>query len=247
MDLHDDVTTVITREATYANAKNLSPKALRKFLRKYEGTAKAAQEIHGEILSEAEGALWTRAMIEKSRRAYMTPPEAWVLMSRIIVAIDPAVTNKESSDECGIVVVGKDRAGDAYLLEDASGKFTPGGWASKALELYERWRCDRIIGEVNNGGDLIEHTLRVSTFRDGRSAANVPYTAVRASVGKRTRAEPVSAFFEQGRGHLCGRHEKLENQLVSWLPNDEKSPDRLDAMVWGMTALDVGGGEVFFG
>lgn len=247
MDLHGDPTTVITRESTYANVRNLSPKALRKFLRKYEGTSKAAQEIHGEILSEAEGALWTRAMLEGTRRRYMTPPEAWVVMSRIIVSLDPAVTNKESSDECGIIVSGKDRAGDAHVLEDASGKYTPGGWAAKALELYERWRADRIVGEVNNGGDLIEHTIRSSRFPDGRSGATVPYTAVRASVGKRTRAEPVSAFFEQGRGHLCGRFEKLENQLVSWLPNDEKSPDRLDAMVWGFTALDVGGGEVYFG
>lgn len=248
MDLHDDVTTVLTKESTYANARNLSPSALRKFIKRYEGTNLAAQELHGEIMAQAEGALWTRAMIEASRVPYMTPDEAFMLMTRIVVAIDPAVSSKETSDECGIVVLGRDRMGDVYVLEDASAKLTPSGWAGKAMELYDRWKADRIVAEVNNGGDMVEHTLRTHKSPSGRDGSTVPFKAVHATVGKRTRAEPVSAFWEQGRAHMAGRHERLENQLTSWVPNgDIKSPDRLDAMVWGSAELDIGASAIYFG
>ena len=150
-------------------------------------------------------------------------------MVRIVVAVDPTVTATAASDECGIVVVGVDAGAHGYVLEDASAQMAPDVWAKTAIKLYRKWNADRVVAEVNQGGDLVEMTLRTVD-------QNVPYKGVYAHEGKRARAEPVSALFEQNRSHLCGAFDKLERQLCAWVPTTgDKSPDRLDAMVWGLT------------
>lgn len=177
-------------------------------------------------------------------------PEITVRMGdlrRIVVAIDPAVTNNEDSDETGIIIVGRgphqpdtcmleDRCkGHGYILEDLSGKYSPHEWARAAIRAYDHWSADRVVAEVNNGGDMVGETIHAIR-------TTVPYTAVRATRGKLTRAEPVAALYEQGRVHHLGSFVKLEDQLTTWTP-DHSSPDRLDALVWGITALGLIGGQ----
>ena len=222
-DLVNEPDTVTTRGSTMENRANLSAVAIAKWVRRYGGTRLGRQELDGEILDDVEGALWNLKELDESR--VKTPPD----MERIVVAIDPAVTSGPESDETGIIVAG--RSGDHYyILDDKSGRYSPEGWARVAANAYERFEADRVVGEVNNGGDMIESVLR-------QAAPNVTYKAVRASRGKRTRAEPVAALSEQGRIHMVGSLPELETQLVTWEAGSADSPDRLDAMVWAVTEL----------
>lgn len=227
-ELMADPTTHITRGATYDNAANLASTQLDKFRARYEGTRLGRQELYGEVLDDVPGALWARARIEELR--VREAPR----MRRIVVAIDPAVSAKENSDETGIVAVGKGQDGHLYVLADETCRETPLGWARKAIELYRRLDADRIVAEVNNGGDLVETTLRTVDKR-------IPYRAVRASRGKRVRAEPISALYEQGKAHHVGAFPALEDQMCMFTADgyidEDASPDRLDAMVWGATEL----------
>lgn len=181
---------------------------------------------------EKADALWKAGtMIEPYRLGGINPDE----MERIVVAIDPAVTSGAKSDETGIVVVGmkRDAAGNNqyYVLEDASLKGTPNQWANAALQLYYYYSADRIVAEVNNGGDLVE-----TIIRDSDQTAS--FRAVRASRGKLVRAEPVAALYERGLVHHVGRFGRLEEQMCNYSGTDgEKSPDRMDALVWGITSL----------
>jgi predicted phage terminase large subunit-like protein len=154
-----------------------------------------------------------------------------------VVAIDPAVTNSEESDETGIVVAGLGTDGHGYVLDDFSGRYSPDGWARKAILAYHQWGADRVVAEVNNGGDLVATVLRTVD-------PNVSYSAVHASRGKVTRAEPVAALYEQRRVHHVGTFAELEDQLCQWTPGDTKSPDRLDALVWAVTELMVQPAEI---
>lgn len=183
------------------------------------------QEILAEDIDEIPGALWTRATLEASRVQHRPG------LYRVVVAIDPAVTANESSNETGIIVAGVDENEHGYVLEDVSQRASPDTWAKAAIEAYYRWQADRIVAESNQGGDMVENTLRTID-------PNVPITLVRATRGKYTRAEPVSALYDQGRVHHVGLFDELEDQLCSWLPGDA-SPDRLDALVWALTALMV--------
>jgi len=141
------------------------------------------------------------------------------------------VTSGEGSDETGIVVAGATPDGHYYVLEDATMRGTPENWARKAVEMFRKWKCDRVIGEANNGGDMIESLLR-------QVDATIPYKKVHASRGKKVRAEPVSALSEQLRLHFVGNNfAELEDQLVTWEPDSDKSPDRMDAMVWAISEL----------
>jgi len=222
-----DPTTAVTRGTTYENKANLAPTFYTQIIRKYEGTRLGRQELMAEVLDDNPGALWKLADIEEAR---VTKKPEFV---RIVVAIDPAVTANEDSDETGIIVVAMDTRDPAhyYVLEDASDIYTPDQWAKKAVMLYHHWEADRVIGEVNNGGDMIETLLR-------HVDPNVSYKSVRASHGKAIRAEPVSALYEQRRVHHVGQFSALEDQLVNWNPRtDDDSPDRLDAVVWGLTEL----------
>jgi predicted phage terminase large subunit-like protein len=221
---------VVTRGSTYENRANLAPGFFDQVIRKYEGTRLGRQELNAELLEDTPGALWTLARIDQARR------ECAPDLVRIVVAIDPAVSSNEGSDETGILVCGKDDKGHGYVLEDLSGRYDPAGWARAAIAAYERHDADRIVAEVNQGGDLVEATIRTVD-------QNVAYTAVRASRGKFTRAEPVAALYEQGRVHNVGLFPELEDQMTGFVPDLERakfgSPDRVDALVWAFTELLV--------
>ena len=224
--LVDQADTVVTKGSTYENTKNLAPAFVDEILRRYEGTRLGRQELHAEILDDVEGALWSRDMIEASR--VHTMPE----LTRIVVGVDPAVSSGESSNETGIVAVGCDKDGNGYVLDDRSLKGSPTEWANAAIALYHRSNADRIIVEANQGGDMVRHTLHTVE-------SQVPVKAVHATRGKRTRAEPVAALYEQGKIKHVGAFPQLEDQMCSWTV-DSPSPDRLDALVWAVTELLIG-------
>jgi phage terminase large subunit-like protein len=224
-----DPGTVVTRGSSYDNRDNLSPQFFDKVIRRYEGTRLGRQEIDAELLEDVPGALWVRKVIDATR---ITMKEMrWDLIVRIVVAIDPAVTSNEDSDETGIVVAALARSGHVLILDDLSCKESPLGWAKVAIAAYKSRQAHRIVGEVNNGGDLVERNIRAVD-------PNIAFRAVRASRGKAIRAEPVAALYEQGRVHHVGFFPKLEDQMCEYTPlGNEKSPDRLDAMVWAVTEL----------
>lgn len=223
--LAKDPATRLTRGSTYANAANLPRGFLDRLLRTYEGTRLGRQELHAEMLTESEGALWSRAQIDRLRVSVLPA------CRRIVIAIDPAVSAGENSDETGIVVAGLGPDGHAYVIADLSGRHSPDAWASKAVQAYHAYRADRVVGEVNQGGDLIGLTLKTVD-------PAVAYKSVRASRGKRARAEPVAALYEQGRVHHLGSLPELEDQMAGWVPNlTDASPDRVDALVWALTEL----------
>ena len=209
--------------STYANKDNLSPIFLKKIEEKYGGTRLGRQEIEGEVLEDNPGAMWQRTVIENTRVKETGP------LMRIVVGVDPAVTNTEGSDETGIVVVGKSALGHFYVTDDVSLQGSPNAWAMAAVKAYHHRQADRIIGEVNNGGDLVEVNIRTV-------GPNVSYKAVHASRGKQIRAEPIAALYEQGKVHHVGCFPLLEDQMCEWVPG-EKSPDRMDALVWAITEL----------
>jgi phage terminase large subunit-like protein len=220
----DDV--VVTRGSTFDNAANLAPSALAELKARYEGTRLGRQELYAELLLDTPGALWSLNQFEAEGFRVDHPPE----LERAVVAIDPAVTSDEGADLTGLVAVGLGTDGHLYVLADRTLRATPDGWARAAVDLYDEIEGDRVVAEVNNGGDLVEHVLR--TVDDA-----VPYRKVTASRGKRLRAEPVAALYEQGRVHHVGGLVELEDQMVSWTPDVGWSPDRLDALVWAVTEL----------
>ena len=230
INLKDAQTTVLTKGTSYDNRENLNQQFFDSILSKYKNTRLGMQEIYAEILEESDNALWKREWLDDAR--LIDAPEE---LERIVIAIDPAVTSKKTSDETGLIVAGKDKEGKFYVLNDSSGRYTPSGWSEKAIMLYNQFQCDKIIAEVNNGGQLVEHTLRTQS-------ENVPYKSVHASRGKRTRAEPIASLYEQGKVHHVGNFERLENQLCNWeATSGEASPDRLDALVWALTELSGSG------
>lgn len=219
--------TAITGGASFENWANLNKLAQAK-LETLRGTRLGRQELLAELLDDVPGALWARANIEKHRVEKM--PE----LSRIVVGIDPAVTSGEDADETGIVVVGKGVDGRFYVLADKSCRLSPDAWARRAVEAYEEFEADRLVAEVNQGGDLVERLLR-------SISKNIPYKSVRATKGKRIRAEPIAALYEQGKVSHVGLHERLEDQQCSFTPDGfEGSPDRVDALVWALTELSEG-------
>lgn len=225
-ELIEDPQVVISRGSTYENRANLAPRFLQQVIRKYEGTRLGRQELLAELLLDTPGALWRLAeMIEAHRRRNV--PE----FRRIVVAVDPAVTSGEDSAETGIVVVALGQDDHGYVLEDRSLRGTPTEWATEVIATYHKWQADRVIAETNNGGDLVETTIRMIDDK-------VSYRGVRAARGKLPRAEPVSALYEQGRVHHVGAFKELEDQMCTWVPG-AKSPDHLDALVWGLTELMV--------
>lgn len=231
----------ITRGSMFDNAHNLSATAIKGLLKKYRGTRIGRQELFGELLEEVDGALWTRALIEGDAiRSGYDIEELLGRMKKIVVAIDPAVTKSESSDETGILVVGLGYDGHLYVLEDLSGRYSPKEWAEKAIDAHRRWQADSIIGEVNNGGDLVKSNLHAFWELNPHVGGDtVPdYRDVRASRGKAVRAGPVAALYEQHKVHHVGSFIPLEDQMVTWVPGESDfSPDRMDALVWAITHL----------
>ncbi len=183
------------------------------------------QEILAEDKDDAPGALWTRDLLDRTRVTKI--PQ----LVRIVVAIDPEAMSGEGSAETGILAAGLGDDGHAYVLEDASLRGTPNEWACQAIAVLHTLKGDRVVAEVNNGGEMVEATLRTVD-------ATVPYKALHASRGKYARAEPVAALYEQNKVHHVGAFGELEDQQCNWVPNSgQKSPDRLDALVWAITEL----------
>lgn len=221
----------VSRATTFDNAANLAPSFLEGVKARYAGTRLGRQELDGELLEDTPGALWQRSWIERDRR------DRAPHLVRIVVAIDPAAKSTDGSDETGIVVAGVAESGYVFVLEDISGRLGPDEWARKAVAAYHRWCADRIVAEVNNGGDMVGNTIN-------SVEKNIPYRAVHATRGKAVRAEPVSALYEQGRVHHVGAFPALEDQLCAFASDFDRgragySPDRLDALVWAVTDLAV--------
>jgi len=230
-----DPTVMVTQASTYENRANLAPAFFGQIISKYRGTRLGRQELEAELLEGVPGALWTRPMLEASRVRAVPP------LIRVVVAIDPAVSLTERADETGIIVAGKDAGGQGWVLADASGRYHPTEWAKTAVSVYRAHKADRIVAEVNNGGDMVEATLRMIE-------PNISFAAVRASRGKVTRAEPVAALYEQGRVRHLGVFPGLEDQMCAFTadahcsPSTRSagySPDRVDALVWALTDLLV--------
>lgn len=207
-----------------------------KMLSKYAGTRLGRQELGGELIEDAEGALWTRSVLDYGRVHEADVPD----LVTVVVAIDPAATSKKSSDDTGIIVVGKGTDGDAYVLADRTCHLSPDGWATRAIRAYSTHDADRIVAEANNGGEMVEAVIRAQ-----EGGADISVKLVNASRNKQTRAEPIATLFgnppkREPRVHMVGTFPELEDQLCLWVPGDEKSPDRLDAMVWALTDLMLG-------
>ncbi len=232
IDMIEDENTITIKGSTYENVENLPDSFVENVVKgQYEGTTLGKQEIYAEILDDNKGALWDRTMIRQGR-IDAKPKDIKDRCERIVVAIDPAVGDKEENDETGIIVAGSN--GDiGWVLEDGSMRGKPNQWARKARDLFNKFEADRIVAETNQGGDMVKQTIMTV---DG----NLPYKGVRASKGKRTRAEPVSALYEQGRIHHVGTLGTLEDQMVQWQPGHSDSPDRLDALVYALSELMLG-------
>ena len=231
-----NASTVVTHASTAANKANLAHSFLEEVTGRYEGTRLGRQELDGELLEDAEGAFWTSAALEQAR--VEEPGE----LSRVVVAIDPPVTGHAGSDECGIVVVGANTDGApqewrAVVLEDASvAQASPTSWAQAAIDAMQRHGADRLVAEVNQGGDLVEAVLR-------QTDPLIPYRSVRASRAKVARAEPVAALYEQGRVHHLRGLGALEDQMCRMTAQGYQgrgSPDRVDALVWALQELIIG-------
>lgn len=239
-DILNDQASAVVRGTTYENKGNLAQAFFKQIITKYEGTRLGRQELNAELLLDTPGALWTHSLIDKFR--VKEHPSLY----RIVVSVDPAATSGEGSNDTGIIASGVDENEHGYVLEDCTVHDTPAVWGEEAVLLYDRLGADRIVGEVNHGGEMVgcvSATAAEKLHREGkRKSPHVAYTAVRASKGKHTRAEPISALYEQGRIHHVGVLPKLEDQQCTWVPG-ETSPDRLDAAVWGLTELMLGGGQ----
>ena len=226
--LIDDPTVAKSRMRTDENLANLPPLFLEQVVAPYRGTRLGRQELDGELLAEVEGALWRRDWLEAGR--VRAAPE----LRRVVVALDPPGESSVGAAEAGIVVAGVGRDGHGYVLADRSRRSTPAQWAAAALEAMREYGGDRLTAEVNQGGQMVEATLRTID-------PTVSYRAVRAARGKQARAEPVAALYERGLVHHVGAFPALEDQLCTWTTEDGESPDRLDALVWALTDLMLGG------
>lgn len=213
--------TVVSRATIFDNPY-LAPTAVARLRTRYEGTRLGRQELLGEWVEDVEGALWRRAWLDAHRPA----PD----LVRVVVGVDPAVTSGESADETGIIVAGLGVDGQGYVLADRSCRLSPDGWARRVVQAYDDFGADRVVVEVNNGGEMVSLTLR--TIRP-----TLPITAVHASRGKQARAEPVAALYEQNRVAHVAAFPELCDQLCSWTPASGASPDRLDALCWSIHTL----------
>lgn len=224
--LVDDPGVVKTYGSTYENASNLPQTFLDTILKRYEGTRLGAQELHGKLLGDVEGALWSREGLEKCR-VFKLPD-----ITRVVVSIDPSVGGamEGGTAETGIVAAGLGSDNHAYVLQDATVPTNkPEAWAQQAVATYHRYGADALVAEVNQGGEMVRYTIHTVD-------PTIPVTMVHASRNKQTRAEPVSSLYSQVRVHHLGMFPDLEDELCSWVPG-ETSPDRLDALVWAITEL----------
>lgn len=241
-----DSNCVVTRGTSYENLANLAATFISQVIKKFEGTRLGRQELLAEILDDILGALWTLSLIDQMRipldpNPQAPPPFELDFFTRIVVAVDPPIKSAQEAAqiqeiedvaEAGIIVAGLGRDGHAYILEDASLQAPPLRWANVACQMYNHYRADCLVAEINQGGEMVEATIHTADPR-------VPVKTIQASRGKLVRAEPVSALAEQGKVHHVGAFPKLEDQMVTWVPG-LKSPDRMDAMVYAITELMLG-------
>jgi phage terminase large subunit-like protein len=234
-EIIEDAATVVTSAPTDANRMHLARSFLQTVARKYAGTSMGRQELDGEMLMDAEGALWTWATLDTARRPRSVEPD------RIVVAVDPPVTSGTSSDECGIIVAGAARQGppqdwSALVIEDASVQgASPQVWAERAVAAFHRHKADRLVAEVNQGGEMVATIVKSID-------PMIPFRAVRATRSKVVRAEPVAALYEQGRVSHGGSFPELEAQMAAMTGRGyagKGSPDRVDALVWAITDLMI--------
>jgi phage terminase large subunit-like protein len=223
--MQSDEKVKVVRVSTYANLANLAPTFRDEVISRYEGTRKGRQELYGELLLDVEGALWQVEMLHRVK-----PPEHF---DRIVVAIDPAGSANRRSDETGIVVAGR-RGKEVWVLHDASAKYSPQGWSERALSLYERFNADAIVVEKNFGGDMVRDVIRRTPRFEEVTPRIIVKTATR---GKALRAEPVVGMYEQGRVFHWNDLADLETEMLSWIPGQGDSPNRVDALVWAVTEL----------
>lgn len=229
--------TIVTKGTTFDNVANLAPSFITRMREKFEGTRLGRQELYADVLEDNPGALWNRTVLDALRVRHI--PE----LVRVVIAVDPAVTSNAKSAETGIIACALGADGHGYVLGDYSLTDTPHAWGAAIVRAYRKHRADRVVAEVNQGGDLVEATIRTVD-------ENVSFKSVRATRGKVMRAEPVAALYEQGRIHHIGMYATLEDQMCEWAPagnidpSDTKqkrnisiSPDRVDALVWGFTEL----------
>ena len=225
-ELLSDPTVIVTRGTTYENKDNLAQAFFSEIIKRYEGTRLGRQELDAEMLEDYEGALWKRITIDLNRCLSMPR------LDRVIVAVDPSATS--GGDEAGIITAGRSTVeGERhfYVLEDNSLQGSPLSWATAAVVAYNKNEADCIVAEANNGGEMVSQVIR-------NVDPHVPVKLVTASRGKAVRADPVAALYEQGKVHHVGAFPALEDELCLWTPGDNRSPNRLDALVWGITELN---------
>jgi phage terminase large subunit-like protein len=234
-ELLADPHTAVSRAGTRANMHHLAASFIEAVARRYAGTRLGRQELEGEIVEERQDALWSRDLIEACREAEAPP------LVRIVVAVDPPASSGKRADACGIVAAGLDDAGRVHVLEDASlASASPAAWASATVALARRLEADAVVVEVNQGGEMAEAVLR-------EADPGLAVTPVRATRGKHVRAEPVAHLYERGRVRHAGTFPALEDELCDFGPtatgfglSTGRSPDRMDALVWAVTALALG-------
>jgi phage terminase large subunit-like protein len=217
----------LTRGKTMDNRANLAPTFLSKIVNRYAGTRLGRQELDAEILGDLPGALWPQTVLDTFR--VPSAPD----LERVVVAIDPAITAGDDSNDHGIVVAGVADDGTGYVLEDFSLSGSPYDWAAAATQMAVKHKADGVVVEVNQGGDMVAHTLR-------SVSPNLNIIEVRATRGKHVRAEPISALYQQGRVRHVGAFPDLENQMTQMTTSGFQgggSPDRVDALVWALTEL----------
>lgn len=230
-ELWKDPTVIKTVGSTNENRSNLADSFVQYVYDKYAGSRLGRQELEGEILLDNPGALFTYSNIDNNR-VKQAPT-----LKQTVIAIDPAVTSEEDSNETGLIVVGIDDKAHGYVLEDVSGIYHPQEWSTIAVKLFDKYFANYIVVETNQGGDLVSNTVQQTAKSMQHSF--IPIKKVHATKGKYLRAEPVSVLYEQNKISHVGNFPTLEDQMTSFLPGDDKSPDRLDALVWGFTHLLV--------
>jgi phage terminase large subunit-like protein len=227
--LLSDPATAVTRAGTAANARHLAPAFLDAVVARYAGTRLGRQELDGEIVEERPDALWTRSRIESCRVA-APPPQ----LARIVVAVDPPASARKGADACGLIAAGRAADGTVYVIaDDTMAGLSPAGWARRAIALWRRLCADALVAEVNQGGDMVRAVI-------GQADPSVPVVAVRARRGKWLRAEPVALLYEQGKVKHAGVFSALEDEMCDFGLDglsSGRSPDRLDALVWAVSAL----------
>jgi phage terminase large subunit-like protein len=228
--------TITVTGTSHENRANLDQSWFADTIIPYEGTRLGRQEIGAEYIDDAPGALWQRSMFEVEGFRVSNCPH----MRRVVVAVDPPTSSSGESALAGIVVCGLGFDGRCYVIEDCSGRMSPGEWGARAVRAFDNWFADRIVAEGNQGGDMVRYTIQ--TVR-----GNAPVSIVHASRSKQARAEPVAALYEQRKVSHVGAFPELEDQMCTWEPlSGQPSPDRIDSLVYGLTELAIGGGPLVF-